>query len=196
MIAKISGFLLEKSPTRVLIEVSGIGYEIHIPLSTFDKLGAIGEKTSLFTHLHVREDAQQLFGFATATEKQLFQHLLAVTGIGPKVAQGILSGCSVETFCRYIAQNEIAALTSIPGIGKKTAERLVLELRDRLARWLPDGAADTAKSKTSAIQEETIMALVSLGYNRLAAEKAVEQVTREAGELPVEELIKRALRYI
>jgi Holliday junction DNA helicase RuvA len=196
MIAKISGFLLEKSPTRVLIEVSGIGYEIHIPLSTFDKLGAIGEKTSLFAHLHVREDALQLFGFATATEKQLFQHLLAVTGIGPKVAQSILSGCSVETFCRYIAQNEIAALTSIPGIGKKTAERLVLELRDRLARWLPDEAAVTAKSKTSAIQEETVMALVSLGYNRTAAEKAVEQVTREAGELPVEELIKRALRYI
>jgi Holliday junction DNA helicase RuvA len=196
MIAKISGFLLEKSPTRVLIEVSGIGYEIHIPLSTFDKVGAIGEKISLFTHLHVREDALQLFGFATATEKQLFQHLLAVTGIGPKVAQSILSGCSVETFCRYIAQNEIAALTSIPGIGKKTAERLVLELRDRLARWLPDEAAVTAKSKTSAIQEETVMALVSLGYNRTAAEKAVEQVTREAGELPVEELIKRALRYI
>lgn len=196
MIAKISGFLLEKSPTRVLIEVSGIGYEIHIPLSTFDKLGAIGEKTSLFTHLHVREDALQLFGFATATEKQLFQHLLSVTGIGPKVAQSILSGCSVETFCRYIVQNEIAALTSIPGIGKKTAERLVLELRDRLARWLPDETAVTAKSKTSAIQEETIMALVSLGYNRMAAEKAVEQVTREAGELPVEELVKRALRYI
>jgi Holliday junction DNA helicase RuvA len=196
MIAKISGFLLEKSPTRVLIEVSGIGYEIHIPLSTFDKVGAIGEKTSLFIHLHVREDALQLFGFATATEKQLFQHLLAVTGIGPKVAQSILSGCSVETFCRYIAQNEIAALTSIPGIGKKTAERLVLELRDRLARWLPDETAVAAKSKTSAIQEETIMALVSLGYNRTAAEKAVEQVTREAGELPVEELIKRALRYI
>jgi holliday junction DNA helicase RuvA len=196
MIAKISGFLLEKSPTRVLIEVSGIGYEIHIPLSTFDKMGAIGEKTSLFTYLHVREDALQLFGFATATERLLFQHLLSVTGIGPKVAQGILSGCSVETFCRYIAQNEIAALTSIPGIGKKTAERLVLELRDRLARWLPDETAVTAKSKTSAIQEETIMALASLGYNRTAAEKAVEQVTREAGELPVEELIKRALRYI
>ncbi len=196
MIAKISGSLLEKSPTRVLIEVSGIGYEIHIPLSTFDKVGAIGEKISLFTHLHVREDALQLFGFATATEKQLFQHLLAVTGIGPKVAQSILSGCSVETFCRYIAQNEIAALTSIPGIGKKTAERLVLELRDRVARWLPDETAVTAKSKTPAIQEETIMALVSLGYNRTAAEKAVEQVAREAGELPVEELIKRALRYI
>lgn len=196
MIAKISGCLIEKSPTRVLIEVSGIGYEIHIPLSTFDKVGAIGEKTSLFTHLHVREDALQLFGFATATEKQLFQHLLSVTGIGPKAAQSILSGCSVETFCRYVAQNEIAALTSIPGIGKKTAERLVLELRDRLMRWLPDETAVTAKSKTSAIQEETIMALVSLGYNRTAAEKAVEQVTREAGELPVEELIKRALRSI
>jgi Holliday junction DNA helicase RuvA len=196
MIAKISGSLIEKSPTRVLVEVGGIGYEIHIPLSTFDKLGALGEKISLHTHLHVREDALQLFGFATAREKQLFQHLLSVTGIGPKAAQSILSGCSVETFCRHIAQNEIAALTAIPGIGKKTAERLVLELRDRLARWLPDDTAATAKSKISAIQEETILALVSLGYNRPSAEKAVARVTREAGELPVEELIKRALSYV
>jgi Holliday junction DNA helicase RuvA len=201
MIAKISGSLLEKSPTRVLVEVGGVGYEIHIPLSTFDKLGALGERTSLHTHLHVREDVLQLFGFATATEKQLFQHLLSVTGIGPKAAQSILSGCSVETFCRHIAQNEIAALTAIPGIGKKTAERLVVELRDRLARWtailgLSGETAGAAKSPTSAIQEETIMALVSLGYTRAAAEKAVGQATREGGEMPVEELIKRALSYI
>jgi len=196
MIAKISGRLLEKSPTRILIEVGGIGYEIHIPLSTFDKLGAVGENFSVFTHLHVREEALQLFGFATAPEKQLFQHLLSVSGIGPRLAQSILSGCSVEAFCRHIAQNETFVLTEIPGIGKKTAERLILELRDRLGRLMPAASAAAPISKASAIQEETILALVSLGYARSSAEKAVEQVTREAGELPVEELIKRALRYI
>jgi Holliday junction DNA helicase RuvA len=189
-----------------LVEVGGIGYEIHIPLSTFEKLGAVGEMAGLFTYLHVREDALQLFGFATAAEKQLFQYLLSVTGIGPKVAQSILSGCSVETFCRQILQNEVSALTAIPGIGKKTAERLVLELRDRLARWparpgMPGESVATPKSKATVLQEESILALVSLGYARSSAEKAVERVIQENGvpttaDLPVEELIKRALRYI
>jgi Holliday junction DNA helicase RuvA len=196
MIAKISGRLLEKSPTRILVEVDGIGYEIQIPLSTFDRLGAVGENASVLTHLHVREDILQLFGFATAAEKQLFQHLLSVSGIGPKLAQSILSSCAVEMFCRHITQNEIAALTEIPGIGKKTAERLVLELRDRLARWAPQGVAAATLTAASAVEEETIAALVSLGYARSSAQKAVEQVRRESGELPVEELIKRALRYI
>ncbi len=200
MIAKISGRLIEKFPTRILVEVGGIGYEIQIPLSTFDKLGAIGDNTSLFTHLHVREDALQLFGFATAAEKQLFQHLLSVSGIGPKLAQSILSGCSVEMFCQHVAQNELSALMAIPGIGKKTAERLILELRDRLAKLpigKPEGLAATT-SPASAIQEEAVLALVSLGYARASAQKAMEQVRREAGaaELPVEEFIKRALRYI
>ncbi|MDZ7291201.1 MAG: Holliday junction branch migration protein RuvA [candidate division KSB1 bacterium] len=196
MIAKLNGRLLEKSPTRILVDVGGVGYEIHIPLSTFDKLGQIGDDTSLFTHLHVREDALQLFGFATATEKQLFQYLLSVTGIGPKVAQSILSGCSVDTFCRYIVQNEISALTTIPGIGKKTAERLVLELKDRLQRWMPQEGAVTPPSEISAITEEAILALTSLGYKRPSAQKAIEQVIKEHGELPIEELIKRALHYI
>jgi len=195
MIAKISGRLLEKSPTRILVEVGGIGYEIHIPLSTFDKMGAVGENIGVLTYLHVREDVLQLFGFATAGEKQLFQHLLSVSGIGPKLAQSILSSSPVEMFCRHITKNDIAALTEISGIGKKTAERLVLELRDRLARWMPETAA-SATPTPSAIEEETIAALVSLGYTRSSAQKAVEQVKKEAGELPVEELIKRALRYI
>lgn len=195
MIAKISGRLLEKAPTRILVEVNGIGYEIQIPLSTFEKVGAVNENTSLFTHLHVREDALQLFGFATAAEKQLFQHLLSVSGIGPKLAQSILSSSTAENFCRHIIKNELAALTKIPGIGKKTAERLVLELRDRLARWMPE-AAETAIAAPSASEEETIAALVSLGYSQASAQRAVEQVRQEAGALPVEELIKRALRYI
>jgi Holliday junction DNA helicase RuvA len=179
-----------------LVEVNGVGYEIQIPLSTFDRLGAVGENVSVFTHLHVREDALQLFGFAAAREKQLFQHLLSVGGIGPRLAQSILSSCSVEMFCRHIAQNDIAALTEIPGIGKKTAERLILELRERLARWAPEGAATKTAPAASTAEEETIVALVSLGYARASAQKAVEKARRESGELPVEELIKRALRYI
>ena len=195
MIAKLSGRLLEKSPTRILVEVNGVGYEVQIPLSTFDQLGATGDNTSVLTYLHVREDVLQLFGFATAAEKQLFQHLISVSGIGPKLAQSILSSSPVEMFCQHIAKNDIAALTEIPGIGKKTAERLILELRDRLARWMPEMATSTTPTP-SAIEEETIAALVSLGYTRSSAQKAVEQVKKESGELPVEELIKRALRYI
>ncbi|MDZ7343412.1 MAG: Holliday junction branch migration protein RuvA [candidate division KSB1 bacterium] len=196
MIAKLCGSLLEKSPTRILIEVGGIGYEVHIPLSTFDKLGEVGERISLFTHLHVRDDALQLFGFATAREKELFQHLLSVTGIGPKLAQSILSGCAAEVFYRQIVQNDIAALTAIPGVGKKTAERLVVELRDRLARWVPEASEATPQATISTIQEESIMALISLGYSRAAAQKAVERAAGENGEQPVEQLIKRALQYI
>jgi Holliday junction DNA helicase RuvA len=196
MIAKICGSLLQKAPTKILVEVGGIGYEVHIPLSTFDKLGAVGENISLFTHLHVRDDALQLFGFATAQEKELFQHLLSVTGIGPNLGQRILSGCAVEVFCRQIVQNDVAALTAIPGVGKKTAERLVVELRDRLARWVPEESEAAPKSKISAMEEESIMALVSLGYPRAAAQKAVERAARENDGQPVEQLIKRALQYI
>lgn len=195
MIAKLSGRLLEKSPTRILVEVNGVGYEVQIPLSTFDQLGATGDNTSVLTYLHVREDVLQLFGFATAAEKQLFQHLISVSGIGPKLAQSILSSSPVEMFCQHITKNDIAALTEIPGIGKKTAERLILELRDRLARWMPETTTSTTPTP-SAIEEETLAALVSLGYTRSSAQKAVEQVKKESGELPVEELIKRALRHI
>jgi Holliday junction DNA helicase RuvA len=194
MIAQLHGRLLEKSPTRVLLEVNGVGYEVAIPLSTYEKLGAAGESAVLLTHLHVREDALQLFGFATKSERQLFQHLLSVTGVGPKLAQSILSGCSVEMFCQYIQQNALTSLTAIPGIGKKTAERLVIELRDRVAQFVIEKTE--VKTKASELAEEALLALVSLGYPRVAAEKAVRQALSEHGELPLEELIKQALRYI
>jgi len=196
MIAQLQGQLLHKSPTRVLLDVNGVGYEILVPLSTFEKLGEVGDRVSVLTHLHVREDALQLFGFATQDEKQLFQLLIAVSGIGPKVAQGILSGCSVDTFCQYIQQNQIAALTAIPGIGRKTAERLVIELRDRLAPFAPSSERQAAEPAPSDSSRQALMALVSLGYSRAAAEKAVHRVAAENGELAVEELIKRSLRYI
>jgi Holliday junction DNA helicase RuvA len=194
MIGQLHGRLLEKSPTRVLLDVNGVGYEVMIPLSTYERLGSVGEIITLLTHLHVREDALQLYGFATSNEKQLFQLLLAVNGVGPKLAQGILSGCSVELFCSYVKQGATAALTKIPGIGKKTAERLVLELRDRIAHW--DIAKDEsgAVSGPAALSEEALLALVSLGYPRAEAEKAIRQALAENADLALEELIKHALR--
>jgi len=196
MIGFLTGSLIEKSPTQVVLDVSGIGYEIAIPLSTFEKLTSTNERCALFTHLHVREDVLQLYGFATKDEKQLFQHLISVTGVGPKLALSVLSGCTVEGFCRYIQNNEIASLTAIPGIGKKTAERLVMELRDRLAHFKP-AESGRARTKVDRVEEEAILALVSLGYPRAAAEKALAAVIAEGqGGLAVEDLIKQALRRI
>jgi Holliday junction DNA helicase RuvA len=195
MIAQLHGRLLDKSPTRIHLDVHGVGYEISIPLSTFEKLGAAGDEATLLTHLHVREDALQLFGFATPKEKQLFQLLIAVTGIGPKVAQSILSGCEVAAFCRSIQQNDVGALTAIPGIGKKTAERLVMELRDRIAPLLAE-TGTTESTGPARVSAEALLALISLGYPRANAEKAMRQAAAEHGELPVEELIKLALRYL
>ncbi len=194
MIGQLQGRLLDKSPTRVLLDVSGVGYEVMIPLSTFEQLGSVGENATLLTHLHVREDALQLFGFATPNEKHLFQILLTVNGVGPKLAQGILSGCSVETFCKHVAQNATAALTKIPGIGKKTAERLVMELRDRITHLDLSQEKKSAPSGPAALAEEALLALVTLGYPRNDAEKAIRQALAENGELAVEELIKLALR--
>lgn len=194
MIGQLSGRLLDKSPTRVLLDVNGVGYEVLIPLSTFEQLGSAGENVTLLTHLHVREDILQLYGFASHNEKQLFQLLLNVNGVGPKLAQGILSGCSVEMFCNYVKQGATAALTKIPGIGKKTAERLVLELRDRIEKWDIAREQIGAPKGPAALSEEALLALISLGYPRNDAEKAIRQVLAEHENLPVEELLKHALR--
>lgn len=196
MIAQLHGKLLDKSPTRVLLEVHGVGYEISISLSTFEKLPAAGESLTLLTHLHVREDALQLFGFATAKERQLFQLLISVTGVGPKVAQSILSGCEVEAFCRHIQQNDTAAMTAIPGIGKKTAERLAMELRDRIAPLLAEPQRGSAPAAPARINDEALLALISLGYPRANAEKAVRQALAEKEDQTLEELIKHALRHL
>lgn len=194
MIGQLSGRLLDKSPTRVLLDVNGVGYEVLIPLSTFEQLGSAGENVTLLTHLHVREDILQLYGFASHNEKQLFQLLLNVNGVGPKLAQGILSGCSVEMFCNYVKQGATAALTKIPGIGKKTAERLVLELRDRIEKWDIAREQIGVPKGPAALSEEALLALISLGYPRNDAEKAIRQVLAEHENLPVEELLKHALR--
>lgn len=197
MIAYIEGVIAEKTPTRIILDVNGIGYELLVPISTFEKLPEIGKKKKLLTYQHVREDALQLFGFSTPEEKSMFMKLISVTGVGPKLALGILSGCQVENLKNYIANGEVATLTRLPGLGKKTAERLILELRDKLEgiepqKDLPAAATLQLGSKL----EEAILALVSLGYTNSSAEKAISQIVAKEPELPIDELVKRALQRV
>ena len=198
MIASLDGILKGKSPTEVLIEVGGVGYALSIPLSTYSTLGELNAPVHLLTHLHVREDAMQLFGFATDSERQLFRLLISISGIGPKIAQGILSGISVPDLRQHIISGNIAALTSIPGIGKKTAERLVVELRDKIGKAeTTPGTPAIPGNKNAEIRSEALLALLSLGYNRAAAEKSIRLALNDAGgtDSSVESLIKRALKY-
>jgi Holliday junction DNA helicase RuvA len=195
MIGYLKGQLIDKSPTRILLDVHGVGYDIHIPFSTFEKLGAAGEEAALLTHLHVREDAMTLFGFATRAEKQLFQMLLGVSGIGPKIAQGILSGSSVETFRQHVERGEAAALTVIPGVGKKTAERIVLELKEKVSA-LVDESQQIGVARGVGVPEQALQALLALGYARSAAQKAVEAATQKDPEASLESIIKQALRFV
>lgn len=198
MIASLTGILKSKSPTEVLVDVNGVGYSVSISLSTYSKLSDINSSVHLLTHLHVREDLMQLFGFATEAERQLFRQLISITGIGPKTAQGILSGMSAADLRDYIASGNISALTAVPGVGRRTAERLVMELRDKIGKF--DKTLDSTAvpgDKNADIRNEALLALTSLGYNRLAAEKAIRMALKDAGEnkLGVEELIKKALKY-
>ena len=188
MIAHLRGRLLEKSPNRVVVEANGVGYDVIISIPTFSDLPKPGEEISLHIHTHVREDALALFGFLRKEEKQLFEKLIGVSGIGPKLAVTILSGMSAEFMVAAIRGNDLGTLTKIPGIGKKTAERMVLELRDKL-----EGFGVSAAGATLApVEEDVLSALVNLGYQRNAAERAVGQV-HDAGAKPFEVLFKEAL---
>lgn len=195
MIAYVEGVISEKTPTRIIVEVNGIGYELLIPVSTFEKLPEIGRKEKLLTYQHVREDVLQLFGFLTPQEKTMFMKLISVTGVGPKLALGILSGCHVENLKNYIANGEVATLTRLPGLGKKTAERLVLELRDKLEASEPQkGQPHVATAGVGRKLQEAVLALVSLGYTNSSAEKAISQIMAKEPDLPIDELIRRALQ--
>jgi Holliday junction DNA helicase RuvA len=196
MIGHLKGHLIDKSPTRILLDVHGVGYDINIPFTTFEKLGAVGDEAALLTHLYVREDALTLFGFATAAEKKLFLLLLSVSGIGPKIAQAILSGSSVEAFSRHVRNGEIASLTAIPGVGKKTAERIVLELKDKMAALEEEMKFPSGAVGILSIHEQALQALISLGYARPAAQKAVDGAVQQNPQASLEEIIKHALRNV
>ena len=198
MIARLTGKLAAKSPTEIVVEVGGVAFALSIPLSTFERLAEAGSQVSVFTHLHVREDALQLYGFSTEEERDLFRTLISVNGIGPKMAQGILSGIPAADLKNHILSGNSTALTAIPGVGRKIAERLVVELRDRISKT--DGMTLSAGASTlngTRIRAEALLALTSLGYNRAAAEKAIRGAVQESldAESSVEGLIKAALRH-
>src|ERR1041385_7517296 len=195
MISRLKGKILQKSPTELVVDVAGVGYSVHISPSTFAALEHVEGDATILTHLHVREDALQLYGFATQAERELFRLLISVSGIGPRMAQGILSGLSPADLKNAIGGNNLAALTSISGVGTKTAERIVLELRHKLGKIEASEPALSATSAQLKIRSEALVALMSLGYLRSNAEKALRTVLNESSgnELSVEEMIKRAL---
>lgn len=199
MIASLNGTLVAKSPTEVLVDVHGVGYAVSVSLTTYESLGSPGTPVHLLTYLHVREDLLQLFGFSTEEERFLFRLLIGVSGIGPKIAQGILSGVSVAQLKEHIVSGNTAALVSLPNIGRKTAERLVVELRDRLQKTaVGQGEEIPVSDRAARNRAEALLALTSLGFNRASAEKAIRTVllAEQGSDLPVEELIKRALRHV
>ena len=179
MIAHLRGLLLSKSPNAVVVDCNGVGYELAISVSTFTELGAEGSAVKLHVHTHVREDALALFGFAELTEKRLFEKLLTISGIGPKLAITVLSGISAERLVGAIRSGDHATLTKIPGIGKKTAERVVLELKDKLDDMVGSVPETGAKPSLGAVADDVLSALVNLGYPRPVAQKAVETAAKD-----------------
>ena len=196
MIGSLTGTLAAKHPPRLLLEVGGVGYELEAPMSTFYSLPAVGDTVRLHTHLVVREDAHQLFGFASEAERSLFRSLLKVTGVGAKVALAILSGISVEGFSRCVLDNDVGALTRVPGIGKKTAERLVVEMRDRVGSGAAVAAGEVplAAGETQTPRDEACSALVALGYKPTEATRMLDAVKSE--HTTSEALIREALRAV
>jgi len=193
MIAHLRGRLIFKRPNQAVIETGGVGYDVVISVPTFSELPGEGSEVSLFIHTHVREDAIALFGFLRAEEKQLFERLISVSGIGPKLAITVLSGMSFKAAVAAIRSNDVAALTRIPGVGKKTAERMVLELRDKLEQF--GGAVAPPARVSSPIEEDVLSALLNLGYQKVAVERAVAQAAqgRKNGPLEFEPLFRESL---
>ncbi|KAA3618110.1 MAG: Holliday junction branch migration protein RuvA [Calditrichaeota bacterium] len=195
MIAFLEGTLIAKQPTQILLNVNGVGYEISIPVSTYDQLPQEGQKLSIHTSMIVREDSMQLFGFASKDEKQFFLDLIGISGVGPKVATGILSGTNFPNFRDSIVMNDVSRLKSLPGIGKKTAERLVLELKDKYARsGITSGKS--ARISGSSVFDDTVLALVSLGYSKASVVKILDKIVQDGPADTMEGLIKEALRRL
>jgi len=191
MIGSLRGRIASKTPPQLTVDVGGLGYELEAPMSTFFHLPAVGEEVRLLTHLVVREDAHVLYAFATEEERRLFRSLIKVSGVGPKIALALLSGISVAAFAECVQREDIAALTRIPGVGRKTAERLIVEMRDRLAPAPPGGGAAAVAIGTSA-ESEAYGALVALGYRPAEATRLLKAVG--PGTHSTEELIRRALQ--
>lgn len=198
MISSLRGKLLAKSPTELVIDVNGVGYAVSIPISTFEKIGDVNAEVGILTHLHVREDALQLYGFATEDERNLFKLLISVSGIGPRMAQTILSGISTSDLVNYVGEGNHFALTRIPGVGRKIAERLVVELREKISKVeTPSTLPPASTASQGHIRTEALLALTSLGFNRSVAEKALRAGIQETNgkEVTIELLVKAALKH-
>ncbi len=195
MIAHLRGRLLRKSPQEVVVDTGGVGYRVSIPVSTFYRLGEEGAEVSLRVHTHVREDTLALFGFLTAHEQDLFERLIQVAGVGPKLAVNILSGIEAAELAAALRGSDIARLTRVPGVGKKTAERLVLELKDKMPPVADPETAEEAPAETTT-KEDLLSALAHLGYSRGEAERGVDRALREDGSGKFEDLLRRALQIV
>ncbi|MEQ8264750.1 Holliday junction branch migration protein RuvA [Pseudohaliea sp.] len=196
MIGSLRGVLVAKQPPEILVDVGGIGYELQVPMTTLFQLPALGQEVALVTHFAVREDAQVLYGFIDARDRELFRNLVRVSGVGPKLALAILSGMDADSFVRCVQRDDSASLVALPGVGRKTAERLLVEMRDRLKGWLEDAAAPAAApaaGRPADITADAEGALVALGYKPAEAARLVAAVNDDSiGDS--EELIRRALR--
>jgi len=198
MIAFLRGRVLDKQPNRIIVDVQGVGYELHVPLSTYYEIGDEGAEIVLRVHTHVREEALQLYGFLTVLEQQLFERLIGISGIGPKLAISVLSGIETRELMTAVQRGDVARLTRIPGVGRKTSERIVLELKDRLAHLVvPAGAgAPVAPSSGDRLRDDLLSALQNLGYHRPLAEKAVDATLTSTSEPTFEHALKAALREL
>lgn len=193
MIARLSGTLIEKSPNRLLIDVGGVGYDVLVPLSTFYGLGQPGTSVTLRIHTHVREDVIALYGFGSTIEQDLFERLIGVSGIGPKLALAVLSGIDPGELIRAIRTQDAARLTRIPGVGKKTAERIVLELKDRVPQ-APAVPAAGVQGGGDDLRDDLLSALMNLGYNRQIAEKAIAAALKKSPDTAFQDLLRDILR--
>ena len=197
MIAHLRGRLLEKHPNRVIVDVNGVGYDVHVPLSTFYEMAETGEEIKLRIHTHVREDALLLYGFATPLELHIFERLISVSGIGPKLALAVLSGIEPNELVSAIRTANVARLTGIPGIGKKIAERIGLELKEKMASFLPaEIAASVVPAEGEALRTDVLSALINLGYHRPLAERAVDAAVKKSAGSSFESVLKHALREL
>jgi holliday junction DNA helicase RuvA len=198
MIAFLRGRVFDKQPNRIIVDVQGVGYDVVVPLSTFYDIGDEGADVSLRVYTHVREDALQLYGFLTELERQLFERLIGISGIGPKLAIAVLSGMETRELVVAVQRGDVARLTGIPGVGKKTSERIVLELKDRLAHLSAAVVAQQAVEVPAGdrLRDDLVSALLNLGYHRPHAEKAVDAAVASASDLTFEQALKAALREL
>ena len=196
MLARLTGTLDEKSAGQLIVDVGGVGYEVFIPYSTYYELGEVGEEVTIRIYTHVKENDLSLYGFLTQREKDLFNLLIQISGIGPKLGVIILSGLPADELAEAVLAGDLVRLTSIPGVGKKTAERIVLELKEKLDKLIPDRSPQEAGRLPAGVSGDVVSALVNLGYRRTAAEKAVREVSRERRDLDFEGLLRCVLSLL